>query len=424
MLQLHVWGPAFGLPSIDAECLAAIAYLTQTTSRAEFRLVQTSPSAVPTHHLPALHDPSTDTWASGFAPITSHLRAHPPPSFNDASPPRHADSTAYAAFLTAHAAPLVALSLYVSSANWAATTRPAYSAILPFPLPWTEPPTVRAAMGRRAKHLGMSSLDTDAETSAAESGQGREDIPGGAGGWVHMPAALRRAPRSVRDALAPEQAARIRLGGLAKDVLDVLAEVDWEAGEPRTTAAARCLAFAYLALMLVPDVPRPWLRDTMRAAYPRLCEFVETFRWECFPDGGGEVLPWGDGKASNDSNSGSGSGGGSSRSGGGFLEVGARFAQGLIFDIPGIGEEWHRWLARRKRRAVRQSGDERQIQLSKGSDALVVTASAGLALLAANIGVFLYRAGGMPSFGAPLHSWHVPMAGLSGLGAAGALFSG
>jgi sorting and assembly machinery component 37 len=27
MLHLHVWGPAFGLPSIDPECLAAIAYL-------------------------------------------------------------------------------------------------------------------------------------------------------------------------------------------------------------------------------------------------------------------------------------------------------------------------------------------------------------------------------------------------------------
>lgn len=25
-MELHVWGPAFGLPSIDPECLAAIAY--------------------------------------------------------------------------------------------------------------------------------------------------------------------------------------------------------------------------------------------------------------------------------------------------------------------------------------------------------------------------------------------------------------
>ena len=27
VLELHVWGPAFGLPSIDPQCLAAIALL-------------------------------------------------------------------------------------------------------------------------------------------------------------------------------------------------------------------------------------------------------------------------------------------------------------------------------------------------------------------------------------------------------------
>lgn len=28
--ELYVWGPAFGLPSIDAQCLAAIAYLSHS----------------------------------------------------------------------------------------------------------------------------------------------------------------------------------------------------------------------------------------------------------------------------------------------------------------------------------------------------------------------------------------------------------
>ncbi|KAJ4290772.1 hypothetical protein N0V88_006521 [Collariella sp. IMI 366227] len=51
VLQLHVWGPAFGLPSLDAECLAAIAYLAQTTSPTDYQLIQSSPSAVPTRTL-------------------------------------------------------------------------------------------------------------------------------------------------------------------------------------------------------------------------------------------------------------------------------------------------------------------------------------------------------------------------------------
>lgn len=49
VLRLHVWGPAFGLASIDAECLATIAYLAYALpATAEWELVATSPSGVPT----------------------------------------------------------------------------------------------------------------------------------------------------------------------------------------------------------------------------------------------------------------------------------------------------------------------------------------------------------------------------------------
>jgi len=52
--QLHIWGPAFGLPSIDPECLAATAYLKSALPRDAWVLV------------PA-HDPS---WSpNGQCPI-------------------------------------------------------------------------------------------------------------------------------------------------------------------------------------------------------------------------------------------------------------------------------------------------------------------------------------------------------------------
>lgn len=43
-LELHVWGPAFGLPSIDAQCLATIAYfvLAIPEKEAEWSLVADS----------------------------------------------------------------------------------------------------------------------------------------------------------------------------------------------------------------------------------------------------------------------------------------------------------------------------------------------------------------------------------------------
>ena len=42
VLELHIWGPAFSLPSIDPECLAAIAYLTQVLPREAWVLVASS----------------------------------------------------------------------------------------------------------------------------------------------------------------------------------------------------------------------------------------------------------------------------------------------------------------------------------------------------------------------------------------------
>ena len=49
VLQLHVWGPAFSLPSIDAQCLAIIAYCSEVLPKGSWELVATSdPSVSPT----------------------------------------------------------------------------------------------------------------------------------------------------------------------------------------------------------------------------------------------------------------------------------------------------------------------------------------------------------------------------------------
>lgn len=49
VLELHIWGPAFSLPSIDAQCLATIAYLVKTVPQDRWVLVASSdPSVSPT----------------------------------------------------------------------------------------------------------------------------------------------------------------------------------------------------------------------------------------------------------------------------------------------------------------------------------------------------------------------------------------
>ncbi len=345
---------------------------------------------------PALFDPASNTWTSGFQTISSHLRRHPPPSYQDPdadlTDARRADATAYSAYLGAQAAPLVALSLYVSSSNWAATTRPAYSEILSFPLTWTEPLAVRTAMAQKAAHLNMSSLDTDAEAEK----ETEAEKAASASGWVTVPKSLRSAKKSITEAMAPEQISRIRLDALADEVLDVLQ--DWEArlevssdgifgAGARRSAAAQCLEFAYLALMVVPDVPRPWLKDNIREKYPSLWTLVAQFRSTHFA-----LSPWAHSDPPHKSSA---------------LDLTARFATAAIHGIPGIGGELRRWWARPRDQQQRR-GD------------LLLGSGASLLILAVSVGAwFCYR---LPRHGLPLYRYERVHAGLRGLGAAGAMF--
>ena len=52
VLELHTWGPAFGLPSIEAQSLATIAYFIQSVPPSEWRLI---PSGDPTVGPTSLH---------------------------------------------------------------------------------------------------------------------------------------------------------------------------------------------------------------------------------------------------------------------------------------------------------------------------------------------------------------------------------
>ena len=240
-------------------------------------------------------------------------------------------------------------------------------------------------MARRAEHLGMSSLDTDTTAEREEA----DEAAARAAGWAQVPRGLRRKKTGVREALGPEQAAMIRLAGLTAEVLDVLAEVEWAA----QATEVRCLAWAYLALMLVPDVPKAWLRDTMRANYGGLCDFIEQGTRQWFPHGAVEALPWAGTKAQSS-----------------VVAVSARFANGLIFDTPGVGEAWQRWWARRRKRTI--AGDASAMEESATVEILRY-AGAGLTLL---VSALLWRR--LPQLGAPVQTWQRPLPGLLGMGAA------
>jgi len=101
-----------------------------------------------------------------------------------------------------------------------------------------------------------------------------------------------------------------------------------------------CLVLGYLSLMLLPDLPQPWLSKTMKAKFPELCAWTEALSESVFgpdttledaflavPKDGSErkksirrILPW---KAPDN---------------GGLLGVGGVFVSGMVDSIPIIGQ--------------------------------------------------------------------------------------
>ncbi|KAL2074277.1 hypothetical protein VTL71DRAFT_8055 [Oculimacula yallundae] len=279
MLELHVWGPAFGLPSLDAHCLAAIAYLQQAVPRGKWQLIASSdPGLSPSNSLPALRN--GDIWIGGFRNIFHYVAQFSAGEWIlDAGLPEQesADCIAFSSFVDSHGQPLLDLSLFVSSQNYTTTTRPLYNTILPFPLPYLTPPSLRAAAKLRTSHLGLSSLDIDTSPTTDTNAS-------------IIPSSLRIPKPSISTLLAssPETSAQIRLTALAEDFLLPIQQLRGKKAfmvSETQFSSLDCLVLGYLALMLVPELPQPWLRRTMRERFPGLCEWTEGMREKCFGKG-------------------------------------------------------------------------------------------------------------------------------------------
>ncbi|KAL8850979.1 MAG: hypothetical protein Q9221_004062 [Calogaya cf. arnoldii] len=190
----------------------------------------------------------------------------------------------YTSFLEIHGQPLIDLNLYVSSENYHASTRPAYSHILHWPNTWLHPPQRRAAAKARTDHLNFSSLDLDTvDQDEEKKSKFAAD--------TEIPKRLIRSTTRPTASLAKKKnqhAARFRLDRLAEGFLGPLndllkgKQLFLSTSEKRTMTSLDCLALGYLALALVPEVPQSWLSDKMKRGYPDLCRYVEDGARECF----------------------------------------------------------------------------------------------------------------------------------------------
>jgi sorting and assembly machinery component 37 len=320
--------------------------------------------------------------------------------------------TSFSSFVESHGQPLIDLSLYVSSQNYTTTTRPLYSALLPFPLPYLTPPSIRATAKLRTAHLGLSSLDIDSDDSTPPPSQSI------------IPESLRRPRNTVSSLLAasPEASAQIRLDALATAFLEPLeklrAKKQLFVSESQFTSLD-CLVLGYLSLMLVPDLPQPWLAQCLKKKFPSLCTWTEELRKTVFgPEvtvhdafltklGDSELdlrlkrlrgrghLPW---KAPDN---------------GGAVGIGSVFLSGVADGIPVVGQ-----LRRNTR--MRQHGGLTTEDGVESSSFQYLTLIAGLvAGLGAVAGYMFHQ--GLISFGAGEETKEKEMGGgLGALGEAGA----
>lgn len=339
-------------------------------------------------------------WSSGYRPIVDYLTSRSLCKDLDAdlNPAERADVVAYSAYLGAHAAPLVDLSLYVSAANWSAATRPAYSSLLRFPLTWTVPPLIRAEAIKRAEHLGLAELDRDFDPNGGlHLSAGRDALPETF--RRHLPLSTKK---TVTEEMTPEQAAAIRIFGLAEYCLaDLELLVSGATGADQTircfsgtpVSSLDCLAFGYLALMRDPPVPRTFLRDCMQQSSPQLWKFVDAMKATLNDAETG--LPWVTMEVAS------------------LGHTTSRTLDTMLYHVPTLGEHYAGEVRRRAEEGI------------KGVDqrALLLTSSVVLTGVAMSYGFYLYRS--LLPFGARLQVWKPQRSGskLSQFGELGSMLS-
>ncbi|KAL9595116.1 MAG: hypothetical protein Q9219_006633 [cf. Caloplaca sp. 3 TL-2023] len=144
---------------------------------------------------------------------------------------------------------------------------------------WILPPKRRAAAKLRTDHLNFSSLDLD----TAEEG---EAITSQFAAGTEIPRVLRTSKQTVTALVKqPQHAARFRLDTLADAFFEPLAHLlqgqRYLLSEQHMTSLD-CLALGHLSLALLPEVPQPWLSQSMRSRYPSLCHYVQDLARACF----------------------------------------------------------------------------------------------------------------------------------------------
>lgn len=275
-IELHVWNRAFGLPSLDPECLAAIAFLSSAIPQDLWVLVESNNVSVsPNGSLPALKDGSQRI--GGFDAIVSYLHSKNSGGYDidrNLTDLQKAQSIAYRSFIRKTCLPIVSLSLYVTSKNWINVTRPLYSTFLQFPIQYEIPHT------HHVRAIGLTShLTSLIRDIAAEESRSLQPVSTAFAGIT-----------ATADKSKPQEkekiTTRVRLRNLLADFLDPIGEKlagqNFFFGSASPTTID-CLLVGYLSLLLYPKLPSPWAKEILQQEFSDIVAYTNGFSSNCFP---------------------------------------------------------------------------------------------------------------------------------------------
>ena len=276
MLEVYIWGPAFGLPSIDSDCLALVLFLQSRLLIEDYVLIPSNdPYANPYGDLPALHDAAVSSteplWHVGYLSITKYVD-HKLGTESELDAQHSANLIAYTEYFYNKGRELIDLSLWVSSENYTSVTRDALHKLLKWPDSWTVPGGLRQQARSRTEHLGFSGFDLDV---AAEE-QAKHDMKS-QGLEAQLPTKFRKPHLGVSHIFGQgSRRQQFKLAALADDFFDAIVELRAGNSWLLTTSEPTSLDCLILSLLLIMDkaeVPHDWLGFSLRERHAGLVEW-------------------------------------------------------------------------------------------------------------------------------------------------------
>ncbi|CAZ83161.1 unnamed protein product [Tuber melanosporum] len=273
MLELHIWGPSFTLPSISPQSLSTIAYLNLTQPSTSWTLIPSSnPLLSPSRELPALRDGAT--WASGFRGVVEHLRRKNGSSLDDKlAGAKRAEALAFGTYIESEGGKLLDLSMYLTDENFD-VLRGVLAKLLPVPARYYFPGVLRREARRRCDGLISASSSASAVDAATPLPQ--------ASAMTAM--ALPAAKEKISAKAVAEKIKQVAIAAnFLRTMQSLLGGRTYFFGDK--PSSLDCLAAGYLSLALYAELPNGWLREEMLARHHGLCKYVDGVRGQMLGDG-------------------------------------------------------------------------------------------------------------------------------------------